>query len=290
MKTQKVPVSMDYMLKLWQQLRQPFILPICSVGHHTCDWEKIDLDLFACKLCSNVHACRDLACSDVVETNDGTVCALSGVVIREKKYDENEYQDTIDFTDLKPSYRQYDEEAVGDQIEFTINNILNSTTTYKTLIRPTINKIERMIKEKNNFTLLYLSCCITNLINQNGCFQMSSMERNLITQASIKHCKIVFRNMVTMFGMPYKQTELVHIIVGILYLMRSGIMYGNLIILPKIDKIENLLPSETLLQNAFNVRAKYLTETENRIKFCLRSTTKSKLLDAGFKPKNEAVQ
>ena len=279
-----VPLRMTYMLTLWRELRKPFVLPPSSVGFHTCEWEQLDIDLFACKFCGNVHACRDLQCVDTIETNDGTVCALSGVVIREKKYDINEFQDTIDLTsEFKPSYRHFEEEAIADEIEFVIDKIMNSNQTFKLLLKPTAVKMERLMKERSSENLLHLSCSLSHILNDSNLLQVTSDEYKHIYCQSVKHCKIVLRNMVKTFGMAYKQNELTHIIVGMLYLMRSGIMFENLIILPKLNKLGYILPPENALNSVFDIRAKYLTETENRIKFCLRSTSKHKLQNAGFK-------
>ena len=278
-----VPLRMTYMLTLWRELRKPFVLPPSSAGFHTCEWEQLDIDLFACKLCGNVHACRDLQCVETIETDDGTVCALSGVVIREKKYDVNEYQDTIDFTEFKPSYRHFEEEAIADEIEFLIDKMINSKQTLRLLLKPTAVKIERLMKERSIENLLHLSCSLSRILNDSNLLQVTSDEYKNIYCESVKHCKIVLRNMVTTLGMAYKQNELTHIIVGMLYLMRSGIMFENLIILPKLNKLQYILPPENALNSVFDIRAKYLTETENRIKFCLRSTSKHKLQNAGFK-------
>lgn len=278
-----VPFQMTYMLRLWRELRKPFVFPSSSTGFHTCEWEQLDIDLFACKLCGHVHACRDLQCVDTIETDDGTVCALSGVVIREKKYDVNEYQDTIDFTEFKPSYRHFEEEAIAVEIEFLIDRMINSKQTLRLLLKPTAVKIERLMKEKSIENLLHLSCSLSHILNHSNMLQVTSDEYKHIYCESVKHCKIVLRSMVTTLGMAYKQNELTHIIVGMLYLMRSGIMFENLIILPKLNKLEYILPPENSLNSVFDIRAKYLTETENRIKFCLRSTSKHKLQISGFK-------
>ena len=66
-------------------------------------------------------------------------------------------------------------------------------------------------------------------------------------------------------------------------------MFEIFIILPKFDKMEFLLPPENVLNSVFNIRTKYLTETENRIKFCFRSTRKLKLENTGFKQKKYTI-
>ena len=68
-----------------------------------------------------------------------------------------------------------------------------------------------------------------------------------------------------------------------LYLMRNGIKVGNISILPKIEQLHLFLPPENMLKTHFGVRSKYITDSENRAKHCLRQATEEQLRNAGFK-------
>ncbi len=81
------------MVDLWRRLRRPFILPLCA-QHHACEWESIDIDVLGCLVCGRIHACDVCACTDVIETNDSVVCAISGAVLRSQRYSEVEFVDT----------------------------------------------------------------------------------------------------------------------------------------------------------------------------------------------------
>ena len=76
---------------LWTALRQPFVLPKASFGFHECQWERLDLDVLGCVLCGTIHACADGRCQNTEEVEDGHVCVLSGVVIREKRFVATEF-------------------------------------------------------------------------------------------------------------------------------------------------------------------------------------------------------
>jgi hypothetical protein len=69
--------------------------------------------------------------------------------------------------------------------------------------------------------------------------------------------------------------------VGLLYMMRQGIVVHELVVLPKLPALEYMLPLESHLELFFGVKAKCITETENVVKIILRSVTKQQLIDAG---------
>ena len=45
---------------------------------------------------------------------------------------------------------------------------------------------------------------------------------------------------------------------------------NNNVILQRIPELEQLLPPESTLQESYGIHPKYITEMENRLKFCLR--------------------
>lgn len=69
--------------------------------------------------------------------------------------------------------------------------------------------------------------------------------------------------------------------IGLLYMMRQGIVVHDMVVLPKLPQLESLLPLENHLDLFFGVKAKCITETENVVKIILRSVTKQQLIDAG---------
>ena len=54
-----------------------------------------------------------------------------------------------------------------------------------------------------------------------------------------------------------------------------------MVVLPKLPRLEAILPLENHLDLFFGVKAKCITETENVVKIILRSVTKQQLVDAG---------
>ena len=69
--------------------------------------------------------------------------------------------------------------------------------------------------------------------------------------------------------------------IGLLYMLRNGIVVHELVVLPRLPLLERLLPLESHLDVLFGVKAKCITETENVVKIIFRSVTKQQLIDAG---------
>jgi hypothetical protein len=61
------------------------------------------------------------------------------------------------------------------------------------------------------------------------------------------------------------------IVVGLLYLLRRGVVVHNVTVLPKMTELRAVLPLEQHLVTIFNIRSKIITEAENVIKFNLRN-------------------
>lgn len=59
-------------------------------------------------------------------------------------------------------------------------------------------------------------------------------------------------------------------IVGILYLMRVGLIAHNIIVLPCVKVLIYLLPCENLLHQYFHIKCKSITEVENIVKLHVR--------------------
>jgi len=70
-------------------------------------------------------------------------------------------------------------------------------------------------------------------------------------------------------------------IIGLLYLLRSGLVHRSITILPKYRSLAYLLPPENYI-NLFGVKSKIITETENIVKCHLRTLTDRQIKDIGY--------
>lgn len=77
------------------------------------------------------------------------------------------------------------------------------------------------------------------------------------------------------------ETRLQNVTVGLLYLLRTGIIVHDIVVLPQLRILNDILPMESHLGTFFGVRAKCITETENVVKIILRNISKQQLINAG---------
>jgi len=66
-----------------------------------------------------------------------------------------------------------------------------------------------------------------------------------------------------------QQSRLRGTVIGLMYLMRHGIIVKGVVVLPRLHMLHNTLPLETHL-HFFGMKAKVITETENTVKQVLK--------------------
>lgn len=226
------------------------------------------MGLLGCRVCGCVHICHSLTCKDVIETNEGRVCALSGVVVYDKAYSDLEYLDTLALSDSIPVTNDFDGEMCN-----MVRNILSSRQS-QNLRRKLLGA--RLLHLNNNMhsSLNVLECCMKFLAGIDQApylFEfVSSKRREQIVLQAIEDCG---RGMYVMIsnGMSIKPVEVQRITVGLLYMMRCGVTLGATVIMPQRTDIRSLLPPENTLLKTYGIHPKFITETENRLKFSIRS-------------------
>jgi hypothetical protein len=70
-------------------------------------------------------------------------------------------------------------------------------------------------------------------------------------------------------------------VIGLLYLLRSGLVHKNMTVLPRCRALTYLLPPENYI-SMFGVKSKIITECENIVKCHLRTLTDSEINDMGY--------
>jgi hypothetical protein len=70
-------------------------------------------------------------------------------------------------------------------------------------------------------------------------------------------------------------------VVGLMYLMRGGIIVKGIVVLPRLDILHSILPLETHLLHIFGIKGKVITETENLVKQVLKSLSPNELVVYG---------
>jgi hypothetical protein len=99
--------------------------------------------------------------------------------------------------------------------------------------------------------------------------------------AAILHFTSCFRK-VLMPHVPVAKLD--HFVIGLIYLLRSGIvMFDTIQVVPRVPVLRRLLPMETSLKMHFKIPCKIITEVENITKITLKALDRRgiKLLMAG---------
>lgn len=262
----------ENIVNIWRKLRSPFALPSVTAQCHLCEWEKIEIDVLGCTLCGKVHACAYGVCKNVVDTSDGIVCELSGIVIYSKRYVETEFMDTMCVTGRDI----IDHESTAGDVELIVQSLLCSKRQSRvkySLFLSTLEKnssiCERQLRQSGNA----MAVCIHLLsLFSNTPYVFAYVDpeqRQKLVGVVVEHCVRIL-HMLTKHGMNIRNNEVQRLAVGIMYLMRCGVTMDGVFVLPRLKELETMLPPETSLFDAFGVHPKYITEMENRLKYCLR--------------------
>lgn len=270
----------------WRKLREPFVLPLACQSHHKCEWQRLDIDLFCCTLCSSVHACCEQNCRDKIETEDGIVCRLSGIALRTCRFVEEEFMDNVHLTDYSSAQSVFDEDLCSSEIEHIVWELLTSTTTRKIYMSGLLKQVDKM-KQSMRTHASTLDACVQFLYANTQekyvrPFNLSARQR--MAEVCVKDCYCVMRTLVHVFKMHLKFTDTLNIATGTLYLMRAGVHMHGLCVVPQHTNLKHMLPPESTLEEHFGIRPKSITDAENHIKFSLRSASLQDLLQAGFEP------
>jgi hypothetical protein len=272
---------------VWLRLRRPFRYPR---GGHACAWERYDADRAGCLLCGALHRCADgmAGCRcPLAQTDDGGhVCLITGLCIAEVRTCAAEYVDHVVFD----APREASDEGVHERVYSTVHWFLSSAGTaecrrqerekYAQRARQGVWRALRQRKRDRPYELP----CVCSVVAEVAAAEQLSASGHCrprpgepppglleaVVQrsaASITACLLQIHRMG--FRKVSQGGRLQSMVVGMLYMSRSGLRAGDLFHLPALPGIRDLLPSEAYL-NSLGVSNKVICDTENEIKSCIR--------------------
>ena len=274
-------------VRIWKMLNAPFPLPPCSFKYHSCEWEAIDVDLYGCKLCSSLHHCGKGQCVKyTVACEDYEVCSISGLCLRTTKAcAEQEFFDTVLYTQ---NSRHLQKLSKMENIDFSfietyVHELLLSPKTFE-LWEAKFNKIHSQICKEieaefdpNASFLAQFEKSMTGAIQRhNFSFGWNEALRRNIARKCVDQIHHTLSLCSSNIKLGIRPNELRNTVFGLVYLMRQGIIFANVSVIPKIENLFYFLPTESSLQKAYNFKPKYITDVENRCKFGFRSGKVSK--------------
>lgn len=285
---------------IWLRLRRPFRYPKAG---HDCSWERYDADRAGCVLCGALHKCSGsmIGCEcPLVETDEGGhVCLVTGLCISEVRAACCEFVDNVCFEPQEP--KTLDDEGLYDRVASVIRHFLTSERTAscrkmeqeKYALR-TKQAFWRVLKQRKRDSPYQLPCLCSVVAEVAHSEQMQQFQgsRGAESLDPGSYFELVER---VVWSSAANITSCIHqihrmgfrkvcqggkfqsMVVGMLYMSRTGLRVGDLFSLPVVRDVQELLPSETYL-NSLGVSNKVICDTENEIKSCIRAHTESRIL------------
>lgn len=296
------PPSLDTVVdSIWLRLRRPFRYPKAG---HACAWERYDADRAGCTLCGTLHKCSGsmVGCEcPLAETDEGGhVCLITGLCISEVRAASCEFADSVCFEQVQDS-RSLEDEGLYDRVASVIRHFLTSEKTascrrmeqekYAQRTKQAFWRVLKQRKRDHPYALPCLCSVVAEVAHSEQMQQSQSEFKSIFIpgfdESPARQSELVERvvrasasgitrciHQITRMG--FKKIcqggKFHSMVVGMLYMSRTGLRVGELFCLPAVRNVQELLPSETYL-NSLGVSNKVICDTENEIKSCIRAYT-----------------
>ena len=268
---------------------------------HACVWERYDADRAGCIRCGRLHTCSGsmVGCDcPLVETDEGGhVCLITGLCISEVRASPSEFVQHVCYENSQETKNNCESDSVHERVHAIVHSFLNAPCTTacrkqeqeKSSVR--IKQVFwRVIKQKKRERPYALPCLCSVVAEVAHAEQLQQFQGKCRLQQGQQYytnlmCKVVgmcSKNIaaaiIQIHRLGFKKIcqggKFHSMVVGMLYMSRTGLHAGNLFRLPVVRDVHELLPSETYL-NSLGVSNKVICDTENEIKSCIRSFTDS---------------
>jgi hypothetical protein len=262
---------------VWRRIRAPFHV-ICCSSH---DWEIYGIQSAGCLKCGTEHACAKDLCESqcpLVETDEGGVCCtITGYCLPTLRLSNHEYVDSVYFT--APNKGNTAAPISMDEIESVVQWFIMGKQSLKSKREDSLKTLNRYQNELiKNFKLQKMERhrantstrpCVVSIIAQT----MQQVKPKYILKGTpelCRQCSQYIMKCLKNLNLINIQNKKINIIVGMLFLMKQGLVIQNIQWLPRITPLQHCLPHETSLEKSFKLCMKLVCETENEIKLALR--------------------
>jgi hypothetical protein len=281
---------MANLVKMWWDVRSPFVLP--TRCHHSHDWEVFDVDKAGCRVCGRVHHCGQSGECVQFSDSDHLTCEITGCWIRNRNFQQS-YTDTAMVTN--PSNAQADIASrpwvEPQQVSRWLHVLLASDSAHRCLQREikrvadkascAFARVSKAFKLKGRPPDVLAMFAETRFVLGSLRVPARLPEGRALVEL-VDECTLAitaftsaFRWVLAPFVPPVK-IEL--FVIGMIYMLRHGlVMYDTMHIIPRIPVLRRLLPMETSLKAHFKVPCKIITETENTVKNALKRMDRRRL-------------
>ena len=273
------------MQSVWRSIRGPFYTIQCLRDDH--QWERFHSDQAGCLLCGSIHQCSASVslnhenCPLSVRADGHASCTITGLLIPSLCTSTEEYLPHTRFDALSGAGETpYDRlEKLSNDVTYILSNFLfhrkmamcKAKENKKKLHKFNINLVKHLksFKASHPLTLPNLPTIITQTLYETPHLVLSHMP----TQAHLDTAARFITKCLHELGEPPGSRQ--SMVIGLLYLMKSGLIMNNCYWLPKFEDLNYCLPHENSLEKFFGISIKIICETENEVKLLLRQKSKT---------------
>ncbi len=267
---------------IWHRTRGPFHCMHCR-SH---EWERYDCNRAGCLRCGVAHECAgnlvDSHCP-LAHLDDGTVCCtVTGLCVPAVRYSPNEYIDHAGPESCAPASalaaRSLAQASIHEEVIATVAWFLTGQQAERSkneeisrVLQRARHALVRALKQ-HKMESRALPCLPTVLANA-----LNALRPRRYTPATPELCQTCAEGVeicLRDIQAPSTPAHRTNLVVGLLYLMKQGLVLNNTQWLPRVHLLRYCLPHENCLERCFGLSMKLICETENEIKLALRQRIK----------------
>jgi hypothetical protein len=256
------------------------------------DWEVFDVDKAGCVHCGRFHQCRDGGECVGVMDQDHQACEITGCWVRNRNFQQG-YTDTAipgaphrgDHGACNPPAAAPRPWVESEQVMRWLHTLVFSDTARQCISRE-IQRVEEkaviaFARVAKSFKLEGRKPCILEMLSHTryvlGCLRIPcKVASQQVFDELARECTAAILRFTSCFRkvlMPHVPVaKLDHFVIGLIYLLRSGIvMFDTIQVVPRVPVLRRLLPMETSLKMHFKIPCKIITEVENITKITLKA-------------------
>ena len=260
---------------LWRMVRGPFRCLQCREHR----WEQYDCDQAGCLRCGAHHKCSSTLtgsqCS-LLTTDDASICCtITGFCLPCVRYSADEYMgDTHVLTS--------GDAAAPKEIDLwnVVHHIVTWFLTGKVTLEIRNVKINKILMRQHS---IFTKTVRKHKIETHGRSRICIPEvlATVLHEQKVANCTLASEHLcrvctdhitrcMTDLNWGRLESKHVRVVVGLLYLMKKGLVYNNAQWLHPVPELTACLPPESVLEKQFGLSMKLVCDTENEVKLALR--------------------
>jgi len=269
----------DPVHSIWKCVRGPFRIIKCQ-NHF---WERYDVQKAGCLKCGAAHVCKVHLCDNecpLEKLSDCSICCtITGFCIPTLRHSDNEYVEGVSYAQVK-DHTKINQVTIDEVLAlvkwFLLSNFslaCKKNEINKIISRAHATSVKIFKQQKMNLSSTPKQACFLTAFAQT----MHHLKLKSFSRANHDLCLFCAQNITQCLNklqLANVQNRKSNLVLGMLYLMKQGLVIQNTQWLPRVPELASCLPHETNLDKVYKLSMKLVCETENEIKLALRHQVK----------------